>query len=141
MHVIADSCVEYINLIHFSIDTTDVQKVCAMAIDNQHTIIVECEFIPGSDAQGCMVVLVGEVANVTAKLTRNSKVGTVKVASPPSSYLMVLAFDVERDGSIGNLAIPGNIIIVNKENRGLYKIMPQYNLQFCPKMSRDYELQ
>ena len=62
------------------IDTTDVQKVSAVALDDQHTFIVECEFVPGSDAQGCLVVLVRELGNVTVNLTRNrNSQGTVKL--------------------------------------------------------------
>jgi hypothetical protein len=93
-----------------------VQNVSAVALDDQHTFIIECEFIPGSDAQGCLVVLVGESDNITVNLTRNSKVVTVEVANPPSSYLKVLAFDIERDGSVATLSIPGDIIIVNGKN-------------------------
>ena len=106
------------------IDTTDVQKVSAVALDDQCTFMVECEFIPGSDAQGCLVVLVRELNNVTVNLTRNSRVGTVKVANSPSSVLKVLAFDVEYNGSVGTLAIPGDIIIIaNRENKGMYNVL------------------
>jgi hypothetical protein len=103
-------------MFHCSVDTTDVQKVSAVALDDQHTFIIECEFIPGSDAQGCLVVLVGESDNITVNLTRSSKVVTVEVANPPSSYFKVLAFDIERDGSVATLSIPGDIIIVNGKN-------------------------
>ena len=118
------------------IDTTDVQKVSAVELDDQRTFIVECEFIPGSDAQGCLVVLVRELDNVTVTLTRNSQVGTIKVANSPSSFFKVLAFDVEYNGSVGTLAIPGDIIIIaNKDNKGLYicHLSNDYlHFQFCP---------
>ena len=95
-----------------------------MALDGQHSFIVECEFIPGSDAQGCLAILVGELDNVTVNLTRSSssKVGTVEVANVPSSYFKVVAFDVEHDGSVATLSIPGDIIIADglKFNKGLY---------------------
>ena len=106
-------------LFHFFIDTTDVQKVSAVVLGDQHAFIVQCEFIIGSDAQGCLVILVGESDNVTLYLTRSSKVTleTVMVTNPPSSYSKVLAFDVECDGSVGTLAILGDIVLTNK---GLY---------------------
>ena len=108
------------------IDTTDIQKVSAVALDGQHSFIVECEFIPGSDAQGCLAILIGELDNVTVNLTcarsSSSKVGTVDVANAPSSYFKVVAFDVEHDGSVATLSIPGDIIIADglKFNKGLY---------------------
>ena len=59
-----------------------------------------------------MVVLVGALDNVTANLTRNSKsiLEILAVANPPSSYFKVLAFDIERDGSVGTVAVGGDII-------------------------------
>ena len=49
----------------------------------------------------------GALDNVTANLTRNSKsiLETLAVENPPSSYFKVLAFDIERDGSVGTVAI------------------------------------
>ena len=47
-----------------------------------------------------LVILVGELDNATAILTRSSRVGTVEVANPPLSYFKVLAFDVEQDGQL-----------------------------------------
>ena len=106
------------------VDTTDVQKVSAVALDGQHSFIAECEFIPGSDAQGCLAILIGELDNVTVNLIRSSKAVTVvEVANAPSSYLKVVAFDVEHDGSVATLSIPGDIIIIAdglKFNTGLY---------------------
>ena len=61
--------------------------------------------------------------NLTRSLS--SKVGTVEVASAPSSYFKVVAFDVEHDGSVATLSIPGDIIIADgiKFNKGLYIIL------------------
>ena len=97
-----------------------------MSLGDDHTLIVQCEFITGSDAQGCMVVLVGGLDNVTANLTRNSKstLGTLALTKPLSSYLKVLAFDIERDGSIGTVAVAGDIVSTYRtiivKNSGLY---------------------
>ena len=100
------------------IDTTDVQNISAVGLDDQRSFIIECEFISGSDAQGCLVILVGELDNITTILTRTSNVETVEVANPPLSYFKVLAFDVEQDGSIGTVAIQGDIV-AKGENKGL----------------------
>ena len=103
------------------IDTTDVQNISTVGLDDQRSFIIECEFISGSDAQGCLVVLVGELDNITTILTRTrtNNVGTVEVAHSPSPYFKVLAFDVEQDGLIGTVAIQGDIIVVKRENKGL----------------------
>ena len=53
------------------VDTTDVQRVTATAIEGMNGFEVHCEFIAGSDAQGCMVVLIGELDNLTSCLDRN----------------------------------------------------------------------
>ena len=91
------------------IDTTDVQMVTATAIDGINAFIVHCEFIAGTDAQGCMVVLVGELDNITAYLERNdSKVLTAN--NPLSCYHDIFAFDIENDRMNGTLAIPGMLV-------------------------------
>ena len=66
-------CVSILNTCHCL--TTDVQKISAMTLGGDHTFIVQCEFITGSDAQGC----------ITANLTRNSKsiLETLAVATAP----------------------------------------------------------
>ena len=51
-------------------DTTDVQMVGAVVLSDV-TFRVQCDFIPGSDAQGCMIVLVGEYNNVSVTLLMN----------------------------------------------------------------------
>ena len=71
--------------------------------------VVQCYFITGSNAQGCMVVLVGEFDNITANLSnleeKSSKVLTI--SHPLSCYREIFAFDIESDGSVGTLAVPG----------------------------------
>ena len=46
------------NIIEYDTDTTDIQKVQAVQVGNSESILVQCEFIAGTDAQGCSVVLV-----------------------------------------------------------------------------------
>ena len=86
-----------------------------MALDGQRSFIVEYEYIPGSDAQGCLIILVGELDNITVNLTRSSssKAVTVEVANAPSSYFKVVAFDVEYDKSFVTLSVHGDIIIAD----------------------------
>ena len=48
-------------MFHFFIDTTDVEKVSAVVLGDQHAFIVQCEFIIGSDAQRCLVILAREL--------------------------------------------------------------------------------
>ena len=91
-------------------DTTDVQKVSARQIGN--TVQVQCDFISSSDAKGCMVVLVGVTTNTTVNVNRcdicNS--GVLKLmAHSLSCYRKVFALDIEVDGSVGSLAIYGEL--------------------------------
>ena len=68
-----------------------------------------CDFIPDSDAQGCMVVLLGESENTTVNLTRDDKCTIIIL--PLTTFLNdAFGFDIESDGSVGTLAIPGTII-------------------------------
>ena len=92
-------------------DTTDVREVQAKQMDND--IKVQCNFISCSDAQGCMVVLVGDTVNTTVNVSR---CGTCSYATQSldshsiSCYHEVFAFDIESDGSVGALAIAGEVI-------------------------------
>ena len=76
--------------------------------------IIQCEFITGSTASGCMVVLTG-FSEYNINLTRsintciNSATTTITLDHPPSSYTGVEAFDIESDGSVGSLAVPGQL--------------------------------
>ena len=72
----------------------------------------QCDFIPGSNAQGCMVVLMGEVNNVTVNLMRENlhNVVIINLTHPLSCYHEIIGFDIESDGSVGTLAIPGVLI-------------------------------
>ena len=100
-------------LINF-IDTTDVQSVTTYHDESRDvvTVTVQCDFIPGSDALGCMVVLIGESENTTLNLTKfSSSTCTLETIELPmntnSECIDVLGYDIENDGSIGTLAIPG----------------------------------
>ena len=98
----------------FYLDTTDVQEVRVAEVrGKQDSALIHCDFILGTDALGCMVILVGEVTNTTVIVNRDDTTG-VGVAStelplPLDCYHDVMAFDIEADGSNGTLAITGTL--------------------------------
>ena len=79
------------------------------------TVRVKCDFIIGSDAKGCMVLLVSEFGNFSMNLTKNINEiadyleGVANPTYPLSCYGEVYGFDIKHDTSVGKLAIPGNI--------------------------------
>ena len=76
--------------------------------------MLQCTFAIGSDARGCRVVFVGESGNMTKNLIRLTgseiTIETFNVTSPLYCYTEVLGFDIESDGSLGVLAVPGVIL-------------------------------
>ena len=75
-------------------------------------VSVECEFIAGSDATGCMVVLIGLVAypiNLTRNPNKTLTTLMVTLELSPFCYTGVEAFDIESDGSVGSLAVHGQL--------------------------------
>ena len=104
------------NIVLYHIDTTDVQQVTVILVKNRDGFLVQCDFIPGSEAQGCMVVLVGELDNTTVKLMRVDTVAMefINVTCPPINYIRVIGYDIESDKkSIGPLAVYGNLLFNN----------------------------
>ena len=97
----------------FVIDTTDVQSVWASLDDISNAVVLQCSFIVGSDARGCLVTLQGELDNITINLTRDGSCAfrAVKTANALSNFTKVIGFDVESDGSVGDLAVPGVILM------------------------------
>ena len=71
-------------------------------------ITVQCMFVNGSTARGCMVVLVGQSDNVTVNLTREDlcAIHTINNTYPPQS---ITGYDIESDGTVGMLAIIGEL--------------------------------
>jgi hypothetical protein len=96
----------------YIVDTIDVQVVTAILMEGVNASIIQCEFVPGSTATGCMVVLTGLEAynvNLTRNIHTNSATTTVTLEHPPSCYTGVEAFDIESDGSVGSLSVPGQL--------------------------------
>ena len=59
-----------------------------------------------------MVVLVGDVDNATATLTRGDATTISEVINttrPLSCYRELYGFDIESNGSVGTLAVPGEL--------------------------------
>lgn len=79
--------------------------------DSSQDASIQCEFIVGSKATGCMVVLTSEQGREEYHLTRNtltnSAILRVTLRHVVSSYVDVEAFDIELDGLIGSVAVPG----------------------------------
>ena len=85
----------------------------AVPVEDANAFMVQCSFVAGSNAQGCSVVLIGEFGNITGNLTKDSMCLTqtelLNVTHPPSNYYEVFGFDIESDGSVETLAVPGEI--------------------------------
>ena len=99
-------------------DTTDVQLVSAMELRDVSAFRVRCDFMAGFTAQGCVVVLVGELqGNITVNFMRGTEIDEViNTVHPTSCYNRVVAYDIESDGSVGSLAVPGRILADTTSN-------------------------
>ncbi len=72
---------------------------------------IQCSYISGSNARGCVFILVSGVegvANITGIINRTSSEG-VRIEVPNISYREVLTFDLESDNTNGTLPVRGNI--------------------------------
>ena len=91
--------------------TTDVQAVTATFINSVNMSTILCEFLAGSNAKGCMVVLTSGGQEATYNLTKRESVNcsilTVTLVFPQSHIDQVEAFDIKANGSVSSLAIPG----------------------------------
>ena len=105
--------------IHYT-DTTDVQVVGVNTLDEElHVIVIRCDFITGSSAQGCVVTLVAGygIENFVVNLTRrgdalcaHSTCTIIGRATYPAACCSeVFAYDLEEDGSVGTLPVSGHI--------------------------------
>ena len=95
-----------------------MQRVVATLSNGTNASTLQCQFITGSDATGCMVVLTsGNSQKAQYNLTRNqskiSEILNVSLEHPPSCYTGVQAFDIESDGSVGTLPVPGQLMIIS----------------------------
>ena len=80
------------------------------------TYSIKCSYISGSDARGCVFILVGGVegvANITGIINRTSSEGVLIDVPNIGCYREVLAFDLESDNTTGTLPVRRNITSVN----------------------------
>ena len=100
--------------LHYT-DTTDVQIVRALPLEEDNVVMLQCMFVTGSDAIGCLVVLqfFGETDYTTVNLTRKGMhmyVMKVENLTKSSTCISeVLGYDIESNGSVGTLPIPGEL--------------------------------
>ena len=93
--------------------TTDVQMV-TVTINQNKTATLHCEFMVGSNARGCIVVLSSsddaeENHNLTRESDKNEVISTLTLMYAPPCYRDASAYDIESDGSIGNITVPGKL--------------------------------
>ena len=108
-------------ILHNNTDTTDIQAVAMNLFDENPACMtqVRCDFIIGSNAQGCMVVVVvgNEQSNQTMEfnLTRqmNTSSASADIGNIVNEMTIIFAYDIEEDGSIGQVAVPGSVNISN----------------------------
>ena len=100
-------------------DTTDVQKAVVTLKEFEGN--VTCHFLAGSDALGCMVILIGQLSNHTMKLMKRSADSNIITEHTEelklkdnslslSCYNRIVAFDIESDGTVGTLPVPGYLM-------------------------------
>ena len=89
--------------------------ITAVPLRDTNKIMLQCNFAIGSDARGCMVIIVSGCVNMTKNLTRsnNSKhiTQTLNVSQAPNCFTGLFGYDIESDGSVGTLSVPGEIKI------------------------------
>ena len=117
-------------LIH--IDTTDVQTITVLVQEDISRFTLQCSFMDDSNAQGCMVVLVSSFGMEKRNLTRSEtqSVEAMNVMYPLSCYSRVYGYDIESDGSLGTLAVPGIII---RNSSGFVLCVPE---ELIPRPSK-----
>ncbi len=97
--------------------TTDLEEVQLYLVENT-TYSIQCSYISGSNARGCVFILVGGVegvANITGIVNRTSSEG-VRIKVPNiGCYREVLAFDLESDNTTGTLPVRGNITMITMD--------------------------
>ena len=94
-----------------------MQSVQVVEMNIMGLVTIRCNFLVGSDSGGCLVMLTGENINDTIiVLTREDDRQDVEITHllphPLSCYFQVFAFDIESDGSIGVLPVPGMLQIM-----------------------------
>ena len=82
-----------------------------MLVENG-TYSIQCSYITGSDARGCVYTLVSEVEgvdNITGEIERTNSEGVMVGLPHVGCYGELLVYDREEDGSIGSVPIREDI--------------------------------
>ncbi len=102
------------------------------------TYSIQCSYISGTDARGCVFILVGGVegvANITGIINRTSSEG-VRIEVPNiGCYREVLAFDLESDNTTGTLPVRENVTLFDICNNNIGTIT---HLHFPQKPSHNF---
>ena len=91
--------------------TTDVQSV-SVNKENDTTYSIKCSYISGSDARGCVFILVGGVegvANITGIINRTSSERVLVELISVDNIIELLVFDLENDNTTGNLSTSADV--------------------------------
>ena len=89
--------------------------VLAVLLEDGNAVMLQCVFVTGSDAIGCLVVLqlVGEADNTIVRLTRKGMhkcaMKSVTLTNSSSQISKILSYDIESNGSIGTLPVSGEL--------------------------------
>ena len=114
--------------------TTDVQNVTVSTCECHKdgcTVLIRCIYLSGSDARGCVYTLVsGEegVRNVTGTIERGDTAKEISLAHP---YGQLVVYDLERDGTMGDIPA-GRIDISSATNVDQCLTVP-YSSKNCIK--------
>ena len=121
--------------------TSDVQAVTATVVGDS-TIDIQCQFIYGSDAVGCKVVLASKcptvqdeqvnlLKNVRSVLANHS----LKLTSNISCFYRVFANDIDVNETIGNLTIEGEIRTIENKIKSGITVVNVNNLKYLINIS------
>lgn len=125
------------NIMFDSTDTTDVQRVKAILsiLLEAKSIIVccQCDFITGSNAKGCKVVLVGQSLNHPMSFTKQNISTTSIMGNYSLGYekfckhdiVQVMAYDIEENGIEGNVTVPGSVEWSSNSENNLQQLCNQ----------------
>ena len=74
-------------------------------------MVIKCELIAGSEAKGCLAVLIGKSERLVIEINRKGdsiyNVWELKPGSIPC-YSIVMAFDIKSNGQYGTIPVHGS---------------------------------
>jgi hypothetical protein len=94
--------VDYVSTIPIFIDTTDVQESHLRINHEQDHLEVNCSFVTGSRALGCVLNISGEFGDYLIHMERNVSSCTFLAPGPLGDDFQSYMYDWEEDGSYGS---------------------------------------